>query len=76
MLQFSGYDLSLFEVDELEIICQKSGYLSELSSNTRHYFHCVVSAQNFKEVESHFTNDNFHVSDSGDFEENLVSHSL
>ncbi len=63
----------MFEVDELEIICQKSGYLSELSANTRHHFHCVVSGQSFEEVESHFSNDNFHVSDCGDFEDNLVS---
>jgi hypothetical protein len=69
-----GYDLSLFQVEELEIMCQKQGYFLELSQNTKKNFHCVVVGNTFEQVETHFSNEKFFVSNTGQYEDHLLEY--
>lgn len=69
-----GYDLSLFQVDELEIMTQKQGYFLELAKHTKANFHCVVVGKTFEEVECHFRNENFYVSNTGKYEDCLLEY--
>ena len=69
-----GYDLSLFQLDELEIMTQKQGYFLELARHTKKNFHCVVVGKTFEDVECHFRNENFHVSNTGEYEECLIEY--
>ena len=62
-----GYDLSLFQPEELEIMTQKQGYFQEIANHTKKNFHCIVVGQTFEEVENHFRNENFYVSNTGNY---------
>ena len=69
-----GYDLSLFQLDELEIMTQKQGYFLELAKHTKKNFHCVVVGKTFQDVECHFHNENFYVSNTGEYEDCLLEY--
>ena len=62
-----GYDLSLFEPEELEIMTQKTSYFQEIANHTKKNFHCIVVGKSFEEVENHFANENFYVSNTGNY---------
>lgn len=69
-----GYDLSLFQTEELEIMTQKQNYFLELSKHTKNNFHCVVVGKTFEEVQCHFRNENFYVSNTGDYKDYLIGY--
>ncbi len=70
-----GYDLSLFNPEELEIMCQKQGYFLELSKHTKMYFHCVIVGKTFEDVQGHFSNENFYVTNTGEYTDSLLEYS-
>ena len=53
-----GYDLSLFEAEELEIMCQRQGYFLNMAENTKKYFHCIIFGKEFEEISEYFGNEN------------------
>ena len=69
-----GYDLSLFNPEELEIMTQKQGYFQELANHTKKNFHCVVVGKTFEQVECHFVNENFYVCNTGEYEDYLLEY--
>ncbi len=69
-----GYDLSLFNPEELEIMTQKPSYFLELSKHTKKNFHCVVVGKTFDDVENYFSNENFYVSNTGEYEDSLIEY--
>ena len=63
--------MSLFQPEELEIMTQKQGYFQEIANHTKKNFHCIVVGKTFEEVENHFSNENFYVSNTGEYLEYL-----
>ena len=69
-----GYDLSLFQVEELEIMCQKPGYFPNIAENMRKHFHCVIVSNNFEEATNYFINENIFVFNCGSYHNHLITY--
>ena len=67
-----GYDLSLFERAELDIMCTKTGYFLNISKNMKKNFNCVIVADNFRQSAPYFANENICIYNCGSYEDYLL----